>query len=195
MRVDSRTVCRPSNCRPCVVVLVCRPPWSCVIRRGRASSTMVTRHPSWLCVTHCPLSLSVHGRPSFIAHCSAVVVRYPSSSVVHHRWSSIHPPSSLVIRHCVIGCLWSNAHRLSPVNNEAASFGIRWLFVIASSVACRPTQPTSSCIIHHRRSCIVSRHWSVDRRLALSTVNKITMNDRMRVKCRGILIRQWHGYS
>ena len=85
-------------------VVVRRPPWLCVVCRGCASSAMVARHPSWSCIAHCLPSLSVHGRLSFIAHCSAVVVRYPSSSIVHHRWS-IHPSSIVVGRPS--SCHWS----------------------------------------------------------------------------------------
>ena len=187
MRVDSRTVCRPTDRRPCVVVLVRRPPWSRVIRHGRASSVMVVRRAlstivvcPWSPVVHrpllrcgCPLSVVVRRLSLLVIHPSSIVVGHPSSrhrSPVVQRTSSVTCQQrgsvvwySLAIRHRVIGRLSSNATDII-------------MHHLPLSVV-------------HRRSCIVSHHWSVDRRLALSTVNKITMNDRMRVKCRGILMR------
>jgi len=61
-----------------------RPPSSCVVHRP----------PSFIA---CP-SVSICGRPSFIARRSAVVVRYPPwLMVVARRSSPVHRPSSLVI--------------------------------------------------------------------------------------------------
>jgi hypothetical protein len=138
------------------------------------------RRPLWSCIVHRPPSLSVRGRPSFIAHRSAVVVSYPSwlvdvgrrLSVVHHRRSSIHPPSSLLVRHRVIGRLSPNAHRLSPVVRRWSPSIIVGRLSPApccpshrpSPVACRPSlagRYPSSCVVRRRWSCIVGRRrWS-----------------------------------
>jgi hypothetical protein len=152
MRVDSRTVRRP-----CIVVPVRCPTWSCVVRCGRALSDMFARRPPWsrvVCRGHA--SCIVHRRSWPVRRCLSVVAHHSSPiappwlsvirrgwswlvvahhpSIVHHRRSSIHRPSSLLVRHRVIGRL------------------------------------TSSCAVHHHWSCIVGRRWSaaVERRPSAS---------------------------
>jgi hypothetical protein len=134
----------------------------CVVRRGRALSDMFTRRPPWsrvVCRGHA--SCIVHRRSWPVRRCLSVVAHHSSPiappwlsvirrgwswlvvahhpSIVHHRRSSIHRPSSLLVRHRVIGRLTSSC---AVHHHWSCIVGRRW----SAAVERRPSASGPSTV-------------------------------------------------
>ena len=153
-------------------------PQSSVVRRGRASSAIVARHPSWSCVMHCPSvvvclwtvrPLSVDRRPSSCCRPSSCVrplltvrpstVDHPSSSVhrpsvvvcpsVVNRQPSTHRPPSSCVRPSTVDHLSSSVHRPSIVDRRPLLSSI----VIHLVCHCPPSSSSSVTRRHTYHIC------------------------------------------
>ena len=146
------------------------PPWSCVVRHGRALSA-VMRCPLWSCVVRCPpLCVVCCGRASCIVHRRSSPVRR-CLSMVAHRSPPVAPPPITCRRSLVTDQTSTEPRTCRPSErrpSEHPSIVCRASTIRVSSVDCRPSE-SRACTI--RAS---SRPSSVDHRaltIQASSVN------------------------